>query len=364
MEGGLRPISWMIKPVSGRCQMRCRYCFYADEVASRGPRECQELSMELAEQMIQKTLERSEHHVSFAFQGGEPTLWGLERYQAFVHLVEKWNHQKLPVHYALQTNGLMLDQEWALFLKKHRFLVGLSLDGPRSLHDKNRRDSKGEGTFTRALEGAQLLLQQGVPFNILSVLTEENAAQIGRIYRFLISQGFYYQQYIPCLDALAGEASADSLTPGTYGEALKELYALYREDRRRGLPVSIRFFDNLIAMMEGREPEACDMRGHCSVQYVLEADGGVYPCDFFVLDPYCLGRIDTNSFDELDQKRRELRFIENSLQRPEKCGSCAYVSLCRGGCRRYRKGDFLNPESPLGEMRFCESYQSFFKYLV
>ena len=355
------PIQLLIKPVSGACNMRCRYCFYADEMQHRDTPLLGRMEYGTLETIVRKTLEHSEKQCMFVFQGGEPTLAGLQFYQKLDEFVAKYNTRRLEVQYAIQTNGYVIDRAWAEWLAEHHYLVGLSLDGPRNLHDRYRRDARGEGTFDRAMQAADLFAQYGVQFNILCVVTAQAARNITNIYQFYKKHNFLYQQYIPCLEPLGaeGSGSAYSLTPPLYGAFLKRLFDLWYEDWRGGTYIYNRTFENWIGMIRGIPPELCGMSGRCSPQLVVEATGMVYPCDFYVLDPYELGNLNECSFAEIERRRAEIGFIQQSGQLDPACRSCRWGFLCRGGCRRYREP--MSAQAPQKNM-YCTAFQSFFAY--
>ena len=189
-------LSVMMKPASGSCDLRCRYCFYADESRNRETENYGQMSEQTLEQVVKKTLQYATDGCTFGFQGGEPTLRGLEFFRRFVALEKKHNHRGVPVERAIQTNGIHLTQEWATFFRRNHFLVGLSLDGGEAIHDRNRVDAGGQGTFRRVMNAVELLRSNEVDFNILCVVTEQNAPHIEEIYRFFMEQGLVYQQYI------------------------------------------------------------------------------------------------------------------------------------------------------------------------
>ena len=357
-----RPIHLLIKPASGNCNLRCTYCFYADITEKRETPSYGRMSEETLEAVVRKALERAEGEVTFAFQGGEPTLSGLPFFRRFVELERTYNARGLALHNAIQTNGILLDEEWAAFLAENHFLVGLSLDGTSAVHDLHRLDARGEGTHKRVLQAARLLAAHKVDFNILTVVTAKVAREIRSIFAFYRRNGLLYQQYIPCLDPL-GEARGGhpySLTPALYERFLKDLFDLWFEDVTAGRFLYIRYFENLVGMLLGQPPEACGMMGICSQQYVVEADGGVYPCDFYVLDEYRLGSLTTDSFDELDARREALGFVALSQQVSDECRGCTWYALCRGGCRRDREP--LRADGTLSCNYFCSAYKGFFAY--
>ena len=352
------PLNLLIKPASGRCNMRCRYCFYADETSRRAVRDYGLMTEETLEIMIRKALAAAEGSCTFGFQGGEPTLRGLDFYRRVVALQKQYNVHGVRIDNALQTNGLLLDEEWARFLADEKFLVGLSIDGMAGVHNKNRLDGKGEGTLTRVLAAANLLKAHNVTFNILTVITNDTADKLDLIYDFFARHGLRWQQYIPCLDAF-GE-NQGWLTTEKYAQFLKKLFDRWAADVQQGRFIYIRQFENYVGMLLGQPPENCGMTGCCGMQYTVEADGSVYPCDFYVLDDYRLGSFVTDDFAALDEKRRALRFVEDSAQKDAECLKCRYYALCRGGCRRDRD----NGQGRLDRTRFCAAYQEFFDYAL
>ena len=357
------PLYLLIKPVSGECGLHCRYCFYRDIARSREVPSYGQMTEDTARTLIAKAMAYGRSAYDFAFQGGEPTLRGLDFYRRFLELVEQANTRRVPVSYAIQTNGMHMDAQWAAFLAQNRFLTGLSVDGTRDIHDFFRADGRGRGSFSAVLRAARLLEEAGADYNILTVVTEQLARHIRQVYAFYKKQGWRYQQYIPCLDPLEAPRGSlpYSLTPARYGAFLEELFDLWCADLLAGDPVSIRYFDNLADLCRGYPPESCGLSGVCACQHVVEADGSVYPCDFYVLDAYRLGNILTEDFQELDQSPRLRTFVEDSLRRPEECESCSWLPFCGGGCRRERDPVLGRAESP---SVYCSAYCRFLPYAL
>ncbi|MCI9287909.1 MAG: anaerobic sulfatase maturase [Oscillospiraceae bacterium] len=356
------PLSILVKPASSACNLRCSYCFYADEASIRSVPNYGMMPAQVSSALIEGAMGAVEGAVSFLFQGGEPTLAGLEFFRDFVSRVHKAAPPGLAVQYAIQTNGTLLDEEWCRFFRAHRFLVGLSLDGSRECHDRFRRDGAGKGTYDRVVQAARLLERAGVEYNVLTVVTGYLARHIRSVFAALCRDGFRFQQYIPCLDPLGEERGGQgySLSPAQYGEFLNTLFDLWYRELEHGRYYSIRYFDNLLWMLGGRAPEQCSMRGCCGPQYLVEADGSVYPCDFYGLDEFLLGNVLQNSWTELDRAREELGFIRDSQRVPEQCGRCRWYPLCRNGCRR----DRLAGEDGLGRNYYCDAYAGFFSYAL
>lgn len=356
------PLSILLKPASSACNLRCAYCFYADEAGARAVPNYGLMSNEVSRALLEKAAGAAEGSISFLFQGGEPTLAGLDFFRDFVAQAGQRIPRGVAVRYAIQTNGTLLDKDWSCFLRENHFLVGLSLDGDRACHDRFRRDGQDKGTYDKVLRAARLLEEDGVGFNALTVVTGYLARHIRRVFAALCGAGFRFQQYIPCLDPLEGERGGEdySLTPARYGEFLKTLFDLWYGELERGQYWSIRYFDNLLWMLAGHAPEQCSMVGCCGPQYLVEADGSVYPCDFYGLDQFRLGNILQDTWAELDKAREELGFIRQSQQVPEECRECRWYSLCRNGCRR----DRLEGTDGLGRNYYCQVYRDFFAYAL
>ena len=355
------PINLLIKPASGMCDLRCRYCFYHDLTEKRAISSYGLMKPETLEQVIKKALDYAEDECTIAYQGGEPTLIGLDFFRRSILFQNKYNDKGIKIHNAIQTNGYQLDDERAEFLSEIHFLVGISLDGTSKTHDAFRLDSQGKDTFSRVMKTIRILQQHHVEFNILTVVHAYTAKQIREIYRFYKSKGLQYLQFIPCLDPLGEEPGKEiySLTPKRYGEFLCKLFDLWYEDIIKGEEVHIRQFENYVEMLMGYPPESCGMSGICSFQHVVEADGEVYPCDFYVTDGYQLGNLTECSFEDIQKRRKEIGFIEESMIVDEKCQKCNYFAICRGGCKRYREP---RKDGKLRLNYFCEAYQMFFSH--
>ncbi len=355
-------LSLLIKPASGNCNMRCRYCFYADELDNREIRSYGKMSVDTMHTIVDKAMEYGDYECTIAFQGGEPTLAGLDFYRDLVaYVTAHENPKKLKIHYALQTNGYLINEEWAAFLGENHFLVGVSLDGLKEIHDRYRLDAAGKGTYQRVISAIRLLEKHQVEYNILTVVTAATARNGQKIYNYFKKNHFGYQQYIECLDPIGEEPGQHeySLTPEKYGEFLKSMFDAWYLDMRSGTYVYNRYFENLMMIMAGQQPESCNMRGVCGKQWVFEADGSVYPCDFYALDQWRLGNIQENSFEEMDEKRDGLGFIQWSMRQQEDCQKCRWFGLCRNGCRRNRE---LVTAEHTNRNYFCKSYQMFFEY--
>ena len=347
------PITVMVKPVSGACNMRCRYCFYADEMQHRSASVYPRMTGELLDVMVRRVVRSADSSVHFLFQGGEPTLIGLPFFKQLVQLERKYNTRGLNITNAVQTNGYDLSDEMIAFFAHEQFLVGVSLDGTNETHDMLRPDAKGLPTSGVIRKNLERLRTAGVSVNVLCVVNSEVAKVPEAVFSALAP--YEYLQFIPCLDSLDGEKRDYSLSSEAYLSFLKATFDCYHQAYVQGRPVSIRNFDNWVAMLMGMPPENCAMVGRCGPSLVIESDGSVYPCDFFALDQWKLGNISEDSLRRMLTSDKEKAFLEESLPVPPACRDCKWYSLCRNGCKRERM-------SETGLNRWCSVHSAFFEY--
>ncbi len=350
----MKAVSVLIKPVSGSCNIKCEYCFYLDEASYRDTPNFGRMSLETLEAIVSKVFACAEQSASFAFQGGEPTLRGLDFYRTFVELQKKYNIRNISVTNCLQTNGLVIDDAWADFLHKNDFLVGLSLDGPKEIHDRFRRYHGGRGTYSDVMKTARILRKHDVTFNILFTVTSESAKEPGKLYSFFRKNGFDYLQFMPCIDPYYGTRGSDpfSLRPQEFLFFLTRFFDRWSAEVLSGASVSVRYFDNLCCVAAGLPAEACSMRGTCSCQFIFEADGSCYPCDFYVTEQWKAGNIHDSSLEELFASHRCQEFLSTGNRLSPDCQNCKWLRVCRGGCRRDREDlDYKN--------YYCRAYGSF-----
>jgi len=355
-------VSLLIKPASSLCNLRCKYCFYADVAANRELGSYGVMSPETQEQLIRAALEEAGvgGTVGFAFQGGEPTLAGLAYFQTFVALVRRISEGKNSVFYSIQTNGIVVDDEWAAFFKENHFLVGLSVDGGIDSHDQNRVDADGKGTWKRVTKTLRCLQAHEVDINLLCVVSRALSRRPLSVYRALKKLGAQYLQFIPCLDPLETERGSQpfSLLPEDYGKFLCTLFDAWFDDWKAGRYVSIRLFDDYVHLMMGLPAGTCATNGNCGPCLISEGDGGLYPCDFFVLDEWRLGAVDDGrTLGEIASCERERAFLAQSAQKPKECAACRWRRLCNGGCKR----DWYEAEGETHNY-FCPAFRMFFEH--
>jgi uncharacterized protein len=298
------------------------------------------MSLSVQQAILENIVRDLEDHdeITLAFQGGEPTLAGLAWYEDFIQtffsLRQQSRKKNLSVNYALQTNGLLLDRAWGEFLHQHNFLVGLSLDGGASFHNRNRLDAQGQETYERVIHSKRLLEECGVEYNILTVITNEMAKYPEKICRFIEDEKIRYIQFIPCLEDLDRGISKTALRPMGFVHFYTVLLRWWIRNLEKGIYISVKFFDDVANLFFNGIPNACGIAGQCQTHYIVEADGGVYPCDFYVLDDCLAGNLTRQTLREIFETDTMRSFVLSSRTVPPICRTCAYRNICRGGCKR------------------------------
>lgn len=356
------PINIMIKPASSLCNLRCKYCFYFDTADNRETASYGIMTEDTLENVVKKAFEFADTTITIAFQGGEPTLAGLPFYKKFVELQKKYAKPNIQINNAIQTNGININEEYAKFFYENKFLVGISLDGTKDCHDTFRVFPDGRGSYNKVMANIEILKKHNVDFNILCVVNSITAKKIQSVYNFYKKNNFEYLQFIPCLQPFGseGEKMPFTLSAKDWGTFLCNLFDIWYRDFIAGSNVHIRQFENYIEMILGFPPESCGMSGICSHQNIVEADGTVYPCDFYVLDRYRLGNLNDEDFNDIYKTRSEIQFIEDSRKINSKCMNCKFIGICRGGCKRYCEP--FNEDNERALNLLCEGYMKFFEY--
>lgn len=353
----MKTVNLLIKPASSLCNLRCRYCFYEDEAMNREEPSLGVMGRDTAELLIRRAYEAVEPggSVSFAFQGGEPTVAGLDFFRDFTAMARRMKPERVGIGFSIQTNGTLLDDEWAELLRREGFLTGLSMDGTREVHDMHRVDKAGEGTWKRVLRAKRLLEAHRVDHNALCVVTGALARHPDQAYNSLKKLGFRYIQFIACLDPL-GEPRGGrpwSLTPEAYGKFLCRVFDLWYADWERGDYHSVRLFDDYVHTILGDGAGTCATCGRCGAYFVVEGDGSVYPCDFFALDRWKLGSIRDRTLTELGQCDRAREFLQWGTVKPAECMACRYGRICNGGCKNDWQEDGTGPHN-----YYCASFKT------
>ena len=327
----MKQVSLLIKPASSLCNMRCIYCFYKDVSENRENASYGVMSEETMKNLIDKTLGMEVDQINYCFQGGEPTVAGTDYFHAFIDYVNEQNKGK-KITYAIQTNGTLINDEWLKIFKDNDFLVGVSLDGFLENNDFFR----GKDTFDKIIASIHRLEEEKIRYNILTVLTKKLAEKPDRLYNFYKRYNFDYVQLIPCLPSLDKSSPMDqyALTPYDFSRFYKRFFDRWYQDFMKGLYTSVTLFDNVIPMYRGIAPSLCGMLGKCHMQLVVEGDGGVYPCDFFVLDEYKCGNINENSINEIVNAENMYRFLSEDRNFSNDCLDCPFMTMCHGNCKR------------------------------
>lgn len=367
----MKSLSIMLKPASSNCNLRCKYCFYNNIADNRLTQSYGYMSTDTLEEVLRKAFDYIDGgKLMLAFQGGEPLLAGKDFFIFLKEQIANLNTKNSEVFIGIQTNGTLIDDEWCEIFKQSNYLVGLSLDGDE-MANSLRIDHNLEPTFQTVIKSAKLMQQHAVDFNILCVLTKQVAARITEIYKFYQQNNFKFLQFIPMLkpfnldengyilktptfkQPFPSKEDNYSLSGKDYELFLKKCFNLYLNDFINSRYTSIRTFDNFAKLAQGLSAEQCGMNGHCAHQFVIEASGEIYPCDFYCLDQYLLGNIQSTNFDELIIHPIALKFIKESIDLSQKCKKCNYYALCRNGCKRERI-----------DIDKCDALKSFFQYAL
>ncbi|UCC27081.1 MAG: anaerobic sulfatase maturase [Gemmatimonadales bacterium] len=362
----MRPFHVMLKPRGALCDLECAYCYYLRKEALY-PGSDFRMSDEVLEEFTRQYIESQlTPEVVFVWQGGEPTLMGLDFYRRAVQFQTQFAKPGMRILNTLQTNGASLDDEWCAFFRDQGFLIGISVDGPRHLHDAYRVDKGGRPTYERTLRGLELLRAHGVEFNVLTTVHAANVAHPMEVYRHLRDDlGVTWLQFIPIVEpSPAGgpshPVSERSVTGREYGDFLVTIFDEWvREDVGT---VFVQIFDVALAAWSGHSPGLCVFEETCGHALALEHNGDLYACDHFVEPEYRLGNVLRTELPVLaddDRQRRFGRAKRDGL--PQQCRSCEVRFVCNGGCPKNRILE--TPEGEPGLNWLCEGYLAFFRHV-
>jgi uncharacterized protein len=357
----------MAKPTGARCNLRCDYCFFLDK-AELYPGSSFRMSDEVMRAFVTQTIEaQGLPFVTLAWQGGEPTLMGLDFFRRAIEVERAVLPPGVTVERTIQTNGVLLDDEWARFLKEHGFLVGLSIDGPRELHDAFRHDGLGRSVFDRVEAAARLLQRHGVDFNILCAVNSANAGHPLEVYRYFRDElGADFVQFIPIVEVaqpssagLPGTVTERSVQPREYGAFLSTIFDEWvRRDVGR---MFVQLFDGVLAAyLQGRS-SLCMFRPTCGDGVALEHTGDLYSCDHYVDGGHLLGNILQTPLAELVWSEQQRAFGAAKQETlPRYCRECDWLFTCNGECPKNRI--LLTPEGEQGLNWSCEGLRAFFAH--
>ena len=381
----------MAKPAGSACNLNCTYCFYLSKQALPGGPGGGHMHDELLDRFVRDYIRSvNAEEVVFSWQGGEPTLMGLDFFRKVVELQRRHAKPGQRIENDLQTNGTLLDAQWAAFLKEHRFLVGLSIDGPKEIHDRLRVTKQEQPTFDTVFEAARLLRRAGVPFNTLTCVHRYNASRPLDVYRFLRRElGSTYLQFIPIVEARDFETAAPqswdpaglpavgtprarpdhpesvvtpwSVDPEEYGYFLSRVWDewLARDVGR----VLVNFCETLVAQHMGEPSQLCVYSKYCGKGVALEHDGSVYSCDHYVYPSHRLGNVQRTSLGEMVFSPAQVRFgYAKSEGLPAQCRGCGFLTDCWGECPKNRL--LRTPDGEAGLNYLCPGLKRFFRHAV
>ena len=321
----------LIKPSSYACNLKCSYCFYCDEVETREDKSISFMNNETVDSIIREidAYAKPNDEINIMFQGGEPLLAGPDFYRNFIKkakILEEHGHEVL---FDIQTNGTLLSDEYCEIFKDNDFLVGVSLDGPKELHNKNRGD-----TFDQVMKGIELLGKYGIFFTILSVITNDTDAN--EYFKFCKENNFNSVQPIYCLDSLDDNKKQNRLDVKHIVRFKKRLFNKWIEDIENEDCLCVREFENLASFLVDGEFEQCGFDGKCRPQLVIESDGSCYPCDFYCIDKYKCCNINSSTIKEMLLSKQMKDFMNYNPPISDLCNGCEFNGICFGGCKRYR----------------------------
>jgi uncharacterized protein len=355
----------MAKPAGAQCNCRCDYCFYLEKERLY-PGLSSRMSDDVMEAYIRQTMSTYPGpEVPITWQGGEPTLMGLDFFQRTVEAERRYARPGQRAAHSIQTNGVLIDESWCRFFHDNGFLVGLSLDGPRELHDTFRRDRGGKSVFSRVARAARLMQEHGVEFNILCTVNAANSHHPLNVYRFFRDEiGARYVQFIPVVERTTGPANRDGLQVTSRSVRGADfgvfLSVIFDEWVRHDVGfMFIPFFDAVLASYVYGESTLCALRPTCGDALALEHNGDLYSCDHYVDPVFLLGNILETPVGELLSSERQRAFGRlKSASLPGECRECRFLFTCHGECPKNRVLATRNGEPGLNWL--CEGLKAFF----
>lgn len=368
----------MTKPSSSKCNLDCSYCFYLEKEKLYPDQSQWQMTEETLELYVSQYIQaQRDHVVQFAWQGGEPTLMGLDFFRKVIRLCDQYGAGKQITH-AFQTNGILLNDEWCEFFVTHQFLIGLSIDGPQPLHDKYRLNRAQRGSFDKVMNAVSLLKKHKVDFTTLTVVSDANAEHALEVYQFLKHIGSTYMQFIPLVereveqatqsglsfvspDITEAQVTSWSVSPLQYGRFLTAIFDEWvKKDVGR---VFVQTFDNSISSWCGEPAGICIFSQTCGHAFALESNGDLYNCDHFVYPEHKLGNIHHTSIFEMNNSEQAIEFGQNKkkLLTPD-CKSCEFLFACNGGCPKHRFN--VSPSGFPQHNYFCQGYKHYFRHIA
>lgn len=352
---GIQPFSLLIKPAGPDCNIRCEYCFYLETCGLYPEQTRHRMSQDTVHTLVSQYMATPQPVYAFGWQGGEPTLMGPSFFRDAFDLQRSLSPPGATISNSLQTNGTLLDEAFAQLLSKYSVLVGISLDGPAEIHDTYRRTAGGGATHHQVIRGIELLKDAGADFNVLTLITAANVDKPREVYHYLKSLGIRYHQYIPCVEPLNEGLTDFSINGAQWGRFLIGIFDAWQQEDTR--TVSIRDFDSIINFLVTGRYTSCTMSGTCKQYLVVEHNGDIYPCDFYVTPEHRLGNIHTHTLEHAWRNPVMGRFGARKARWSEACRQCPYLALCSGDCQKMRlRGDLPSA--------LCDGWTAFYDHAL
>ena len=365
MEKSNYPFHVLIKPIGPVCNIACEYCFYLEkrELFPYKKKTDFRMSEDTLETFVKQYVNGQPYgttDVNFTWQGGEPTLMGISFYKKAIDFQNKYRRKGMKITNAFQTNGILLNNDWAKFFKDNNFLVGISIDGPEKLHNRFRKDHSGAGTFSSVMAGLNALRKYNVDFNTLTAVQSDNGDYPQEVYNFLKRIDSTFMQFIPIVEPEGkGGVSYRTVSPQQWGNFLNTVFDLWiKQDLGR---IFVQNFETMVGIYAGYPSSFCVHSPVCGRAVVLEHNGNLYSCDHFVFRENLLGNIHSKSLANMVDSNFQKRFGLHKIKSlPLDCKECPYLKLCYGGCpsNRLRK----TPSGETGLNWVCEGYKMFYSH--
>ncbi|MDD3161215.1 MAG: anaerobic sulfatase-maturation protein [Bacteroidales bacterium] len=368
------PLYVMLKPIGAVCNLNCSYCYYLGKEQMYPNRKNYQMSDELLTKFTQMYIEsQPSHEVLFTWHGGETLLRDISFYKKAIQLQHRYGRGKR-IQNALQTNGVLLNDDWCRFFKDNDFLIGISIDGPEHIHDHYRKNKGGLGTFRQVMRGIELLQKHGVEFNTMGVIHDYNSKRPLEVYHFLKEIGSRYMQFSPIVERLSARQQLLSVSdpevgqPGSWNVIPKEFGSFYTTIFDEWVlndvgTYYIQLFDSTLANMVGVQPGACIYAEECGHATALEFNGDLYACDHYVFEEYKLGNIYKSSLIEMMLSPKQLHFgLDKKRLLPTQCKQCPFLKLCNGECPKNRFDVTADGESGLNYL--CEGYRDYYQHVT
>lgn len=368
----------MIKPSGSLCNLDCSYCFYLEKEKLYPSVKNWRMSEFALEHFVKQYIEsQATNEILFAWQGGEPTLLGIDFFEKAIKFQKQYAAGK-KIRNTIQTNGVLLNDDWSGFLKENNFLVGLSIDGSREIHDKYRVDKGGHPTFDKVMCGLNILQKYGVEYNTLTVVQKDNSYKALEVYNFLKGIGSKYHQYIPIVERVRkiksnlelnlikpdyndeAELTPWSVEPLQYGIFLQTIFDEWvRKDVGN---IFVQIFDVALEVWYGQKSSLCVFNETCGQALAIEHNGDLYSCDHYVYEENKLGNIFEKNINELVDSGKQIKFgLDKKLKLPQYCRNCEVKFICNGECPKHR---FIKtPDGEEGLNYLCAGYKHFFTHI-